>query len=78
MSIIEEQEEITCLDAGRSLCEGKVEYRMALSETGKNFPRCDRHWELSLEEQERINERYPVQQPSDFDPLDAGENWDPI
>ena len=36
-----------------------VEYRMALSMTGRSFPRCDKHWQQRLDEQERINERYP-------------------
>lgn len=65
-----------CLDRHDGKCEGEVEYRMALSPTGKQFPRCEHHWGERLEEQERINERYPTHQPSDFDPLYAGESWD--
>jgi len=68
-------EQLRCLD-GPEGCEGAVEYRMALSPTGRQFPRCDKHWDERLDEQERINERYPVLQPSDFDPLYAGERWD--
>jgi hypothetical protein len=64
-----------CLD-GPSGCRGPVEYRMALSSTGRSFPRCEHHWDLRLDEQERINERYPATPPPDFDPLDAGESWD--
>lgn len=64
-----------CLDQGKTPCEGPVEYRMALSSTGRSFPRCDRHWEERVEEQERINARYPSLPPSDFDPLYAGEEW---
>lgn len=64
-----------CLDFG-SACEGAVEYRMALSGTGRSFPRCEHHWEERLDEQERINERYPYQAPGDFDPDYAGERWD--
>jgi hypothetical protein len=38
---------LECLDAGREddPCEGAVEYRHALSGTGRSFPRCARHWE---------------------------------
>jgi hypothetical protein len=67
-------EPLRCLEHGDD-CSGSVEHRMPLSSTGKSFPRCDRHWELRLEEQERINARYPEHAPSDFDPLDAGETW---
>ena len=70
-------EVLECLDDNRGGCEGPVEYRMAISGTGKSFPRCDRHWELRLIEQERIDRMYPVQAPADFDPLAAGESWDP-
>ena len=70
-------EPLQCLDqGGRTPCEGKVELRDALSPTGKMFPRCDKHWELRLEEQDRINTTYPEQAPADFDPLYAGERWD--
>lgn len=56
-------------------CSGVVEYRMALSGTGRSFPRCDFHWEQRLNIQQGINERYPYHQPSDFDPGYAGEVW---
>lgn len=68
-------EELRCLQHG-SDCKGEVEYRMALSASGKPFPRCDYHWDLRLKEQDRINRKYPVLQPSDFDPDYAGERWD--
>jgi len=70
-----EGDEPECLDANDD-CQGRVEYRMALSSTGKSFPRCELHWGLRLEEQDRINERYPELPPSDWSPLDAGESWD--
>jgi hypothetical protein len=65
-----------CLDArpGEE-CEGAVEFRMALSGTGRSFPRCEKHWAKRLETQRGINERYPQHQPSDFDPAYAGEEW---
>jgi hypothetical protein len=49
---------------------------MPLSGTGKSFPRCEKHWAERLETQRGIDERYPAQQPADFDPLYAGEHWD--
>jgi hypothetical protein len=70
-------EELICLDEGDGgQCDGPVEYRMALSGTGKSFPRCDRHWDKRLEKQEEINERYPTLPPADFDPAYAGERWE--
>lgn len=68
-------EPLRCLDRDDD-CSGPVEYRMPLSPSGRAFPRCARHWELRLDEQDRINQRYPQTQPSDFDPLYAGESWD--
>lgn len=64
-----------CLD-GPDGCSGNVEYRMALSGTGRSFPRCDKHWHERLKVQEGINRRYPVMQPDDWSPYDAGESWD--
>jgi len=66
---------LRCLQRDEN-CEGEVEYRDALSATGKMFPRCDAHWEARLIEQDRINETYPHNAPSDFDPSYAGERWD--
>lgn len=69
---------VECLDAGPDPtgCEGPVEYRMALSGTGRSFPRCDKHWDERCDRQEEINQRYPYHQPADFDPMYAGERWD--
>lgn len=72
-------EELECLDAPDRhgiTCRGPVEYRYPLSGTGRSFPRCEAHWEWRLDEDQRIRERYPVLQPSDFDPGYAGERWD--
>jgi hypothetical protein len=68
---------LECLD-GPDGCSGDVEYRMPLSSTGKPFPRCEKHWDERLDEQERINERYPDSPcaPSWFDESYAGERWD--
>jgi hypothetical protein len=69
-----------CLDYrdGDNGCRGAVEYRMALSGTGRSFPRCDQHWQERLVEQERINRDYPDSPfpPAWFDPANAGEHWD--
>ena len=67
---------IECLDSHyNGTCTGPVEYRMALSATGVCFPRCDGHWGERLDIQQGSNERYPSQQPDDFDPSYAGESW---
>lgn len=65
-----------CLD-GPDGCSGPVEYRMALSGTGRSFPRCDAHWARRLDEQDRITRTYPDSPapPDWFDPSAAGEHW---
>lgn len=75
MDQYEIDEALECLNAGPD-CAGDVEYRMPLSGTGKSFPRCDEHWAVRLDEQDRINSRYPEHAPSGFDPYYAGERWD--
>lgn len=48
-----------CLeDYGNGECSGDVEFRMALSPTGKSYPRCDGHWVKRMREQERIVRTY--------------------
>ena len=64
-----------CLNFGHD-CSGAVEYRMALSGTGKSFPRCDKHWSDRLDQEDQTRSRYPDLAPSDFDPYYAGESWD--
>ena len=73
---MDEPEILKCLDDHDGDCEGDIEYRMALSSTGRSFPRCDKHWLTRLDVQEVINRNYPTHQPSDFDPSYAGESWD--
>lgn len=68
---------LECLEHGPE-CRGSVEYRMALSATGQSFPRCMKHWEARLREQDRINRLYAPDSdvpPVGFDPMDAGERW---
>ena len=74
MEQLELDETQECLDGPRD-CKGDIEYRMALSGTGRSFPRCDLHWSERLDRQDEINRRYPVNAPSDFDPTYAGEVW---
>lgn len=71
-------EPLECLDGGEEMigCKGPVELRYPLSPTGIWYPRCDEHYEQRLEQQDKINERYPFHEPADFDPLYAGERWD--
>ena len=73
-------EPVFCLDDAAGDCKGEVAYRMALSGTGKSFPRCDKHWGKRLDIQDGINQRYGhpgsnCGAPSDFDPSYAGEVW---
>lgn len=67
-----------CLDGQDLLgaCKGPIEYRESLSGTGIPYPRCDFHWDMRVDLQDQINDRYPSQQPADFDPMYAGERWD--
>lgn len=64
----------TCIAADGD-CKGPVEYRMALSPTGKSFPRCEKHWQERLDFEDKLRERYPEQPPTDWSPDDAGESW---
>lgn len=42
-----------CIDDPRGQdCRGRVEERPHLSASGKSFPRCQKHWELRLREQQ--------------------------
>ena len=70
-------EHLQCLEHSVH-CQGKVRYRVALSGTGRSFPRCDFHWERRLESQAEIDRKYAPNSdvpPADFDPTYAGENW---
>jgi hypothetical protein len=71
------QDTLTCLDdpSGND-CQGDVEYRMALTETGRSYPRCDLHWDARLKEQERWRDYQSDTPPDWFDESYAGERWD--
>ena len=49
-----------CLDSHMGDCEGMVEYRPAMSPSGKSFPRCAGHFEARLVTQERLSRDYGV------------------
>lgn len=69
---------LRCLDdTGPTVCKGPVEYRDALSGTGRSFPRCAKHWDERLDTQERLNRDYPdsPNPPAWFDESYAGERW---
>lgn len=70
--------DVECLDSDNpdDPCSGPVEYRMALSASGRSFARCEHHWRQRLSFQQDVDRRYPVMQPADFSELDAGERWD--
>lgn len=65
-----------CIDAHKSACAGAVEYRFPLSPSGRSYARCDHHWDLRLDLDDQLRQRYPVLPPSDWSPLDAGESWE--
>lgn len=52
-----------CINASRE-CAGPVEYRTALSGTGKSYPRCEQHWERRLAREEQLRARYPEYSPA--------------
>lgn len=49
-----------CLDFHQGDCSGAVEYRMAMSPSGKSFARCDHHMEIRWATQERLTRDYGV------------------
>lgn len=85
-----EVEELTtedCLDYRPdepSRCRGPVEYHSLDPGFAKSFPRCEKHWEARLNEQERIDRTYGARSdapPSWFKGSWGGENefgerWD--
>ena len=51
-------EELECLDQYQGECKGTVEYRPAMSPSGREFPRCEKHFDARYKEQERISRTY--------------------
>ena len=68
-------DDLECMEASTE-CAGEVHYRMSLSGSGMSYPRCDHHWDVRLDREQEIRNRYPYHAPSDFDPAYAGERWD--
>lgn len=76
MTILDEYgDPVECIEDHDGTCKGKVEYRMSLTGTGTAIVRCDHHWSKRLDLEDDLNRRYPVNAPSDFSYLDAGEYW---
>jgi len=67
---------VACLDGhgNGEGCSGPVEWWMTPS-TWKSWPRCTKHGERRMEQDEQTRQRYPTMEPSDFDPSYAGERW---
>ena len=66
-----------CIDEYRSDCAGEVEYRLVeVSVNLQTYPRCAKHFKEHVERADRAAQRYPQQQPQDFDPAYAGERWE--
>jgi hypothetical protein len=65
---------LECIE-GPDGCRGEVLYRWP-GYGDRNWPRCEKHGEERVRREEEAMRRYPVLEPSDFDPLDAGERWE--
>ncbi len=69
-------EEVRCLQHGPD-CRGKVEHHLNPDRDDfKTFARCEHHQAKRLEFAEDNLRKYPMLQPSDFDPAYVGERWD--
>ncbi|WP_433635458.1 hypothetical protein [Nocardia sp. CA-120079] len=62
-----------CLRGNTGDCHGEVTDRASL--TGLTIYECAYHLAESLEREQGLRQRYPEQQPADFDPGYAGESW---
>ena len=69
------QTELECLD-GPGDCRGLVEFRMPLSPSGRAFPRCDHHWSLRLDKEEKTFSWRSDVPPSWLDEAACGERWE--
>ena len=66
-----------CLDDYQGDCQGPVEYHCnPYSDSFKAWPRCAYHFDIYVDRMQDLAQRYPVNAPSDFDPLYAGERWE--
>jgi hypothetical protein len=62
-----------CHDYAQGDCQGEVDYSSVGN--SKPYPRCEFHLDKRWKLENDLNERYPVNAPSDFSYLDAGEYW---
>jgi hypothetical protein len=65
---------LECLE-GPDGCRGEIKYRMALSPSGRAFPRCDQHWSQRLAREEDAIPWQSDVAPAWFDETACGERW---
>lgn len=58
-------------------CHGQVSGRPSFGGTGQMIYECAAHMAQAWDREQALRRRYPVLPPSDWDPIDAGERWDP-
>ncbi|MBO2464991.1 hypothetical protein [Actinomadura violacea] len=58
-------------------CQGEVSGRESFGGTGQMIYECAAHMARSWNRELELRRRYPVLPPGDWDPMDAGERWDP-
>ena len=69
---------LKCLNRNASTpCQGEVYKRPSLTRTGKWIARCDFHYDLRVQEDDKRTRAgvYDVNPPEWFDPAAAGETW---
>lgn len=49
-----------CLNRHDGKCDGEVKYRIAMSGTGRSFPRCDHHFQARWATQQRLSRTYDI------------------
>jgi len=70
--------DLKCLNRnGSTPCQGDVYERPSLTGTGKWIARCDFHYDLRVQEEDKRTRAgvYDVNPPEWFDPAAAGETW---
>ncbi|RBM09478.1 hypothetical protein [Streptomyces sp. PT12] len=55
-------EQLECINDSFE-CAGPVQYRQALSGTGQSYPRCEKHWQDRLDQEEDYRVKYPEYNP---------------
>ena len=68
--------ELECIE-GPEGCRGAVAMRWP-GYGQRSWPRCEHHGDARVRREQAATQRYPEPgPPADFDPVDAGESWDP-